>query len=143
MDDLKNEAMDISKLHIPAGNVKGFFDNVENGLDNGLIYGYEATALIKILEQQIKRIKDKAKDLAISEIGDGSHTVYGVELKKKNGARYYDFSNSPSWVEADKKKKDIEAHLKIGEWIDPETGEVNPPAIENKRADSLTASIKK
>jgi hypothetical protein len=132
-----NEIMEISKLTITAGNIASVFDNINNGLDNGLINGTEVTAFIKIFEKQIAKVKDKARDKALQEIGEEKYTVYGISLKKQNGARYYDFSNSPDWNEIDKKKKDIEAHLKIGEWINPETGELNPKAIEKFRADSI------
>ena len=136
---MENKVMEISKLNITAGNIASVFDNINHGLDNGLINGADVTAFIKIFEKQIKKVKDKAKDLALTEIGEQPYAIFGVELKKKNGARYYDFSNSSDWVEADKKKKDIEAHLKIGDWINPETGEVNPKAIEKFRADSIVS----
>jgi hypothetical protein len=102
-------------------------------------------ARLSAMEKLVKAIKDGIKDQLMEEAslygGEKSFEINGVRYTKTERKTYH-YQHCKKWVELNAQIEAIEKHMQIGEWIDPETGEVVPQA-NISFSEFLTVVLKK
>lgn len=83
-------------------------------VEEGNLDALDVFIQLKEKEKEIKAALNEIEDQAMVEAAKhgktSEHNGYQVQLK--DGSRKYDFKGCPSWVEAEKRKKEIEEQLK-------------------------------
>jgi len=110
--------------------IKNFADQVLDGLE--IRQALPLLARLTAVEKLVKTIKDGIKEQMLEEA-----TLYSGEGKtfEINGIKYtkterkiYKYDHCPKWRELNKQIEEIQEHMKISDWVDPDTGEVVPRA---------------
>jgi hypothetical protein len=107
----------------------------------------EVLALIVDLEKHVKKCKEKIESDAINEAVKFEKTFKhkGFEFTYCEGRRTYDFKHIQEWVDADKKKKEIEEKAKQAAYMKEKNilgvtgdGEVIEPCVVKSSKPFLT-----
>lgn len=102
-------------------------------------------ARITALEKLAKTIKDLLKEQLIEEAslysGEKTFEIDGVKFTKTERKTYH-YQHCTKWRQLNAEIEAIEKHMQIGEWVDPDTGEVVPKATISY-SDSISVTLKK
>lgn len=100
------------------------------------------------IEKLVKLLKDGLKDQLIQEAsmytGEGkSFEVQGTRFTMNEGRKTYHYRHCRKWRELTEQIEAIEKHMQIGEWVDPDTGEIVPPANVSYSEPFISVTIPK
>jgi hypothetical protein len=114
--------MDIYELH------QAVIDGHKKALPAFIELKKQADAMNLVLEA----LKDLATEEFYQEWGGKEQSIAGATVSSHAGGRY-SYDNDATWMRLDSARKDREALMKDalkseGEVVDPETGEIIPPA---------------
>jgi hypothetical protein len=102
-------------------------------------------ARLSAMEKLAKMIKDGLKEQLMEEAslygGEKTFEINGVRYTKTE-RRNFHYQHCSKWRELNEQIEAIEKHMQIGDWVDPDTGEVVPKATVSY-SESITVTLKK
>lgn len=103
-------------------------------------------ARLTALEKLAKTIKEGIKDQLLEEAslysGEGkSFEINGVRFTRVERKTYH-YKHCEKWRNLNDEIEKIEKHMQIGEWLDPDTGEVVPAATVSY-SEAISVTLKK
>lgn len=124
--------------------IQSILHDVREGEETAL----KAYLKLKEIETELSSAIEYVKEDAISEaqqLGTDSGPVeyMGFKLSKVASRASYSYKHIPSWVERNTQLKEVEELAKLGaknnkEQIDPDTGEIIPPALVTYSKEGLS-----
>ena len=102
-------------------------------------------ARLSAMEKLVKQIKDGLKEQLMEEAslygGEKTFEINGVRYTKTERKTFH-YQHCAKWRELNEQIEQIEKHMQIGDWVDPDTGEVVPKATVSY-SESITVTLKK
>lgn len=102
-------------------------------------------ARLSAMEKLAKTLKDGIKDQLMEEAslygGEKSFKINGVRFTKTERKTYH-YQHCAKWRELNDQIEALEKHMQIGDWLDPDTGEVVPKANVSF-TESITVTLQK
>jgi hypothetical protein len=123
--------------------IKNFAEQIFEGIEPR--QALPLLARLTAIEKLAKTIKDGIKEMLMEEAslygGEKSFEIDGVRFTKTERKSYH-YNHCAKWRELTEQIEAIEKHMQIGDWVDPDTGEVVPQATISF-SEFITVNLKK
>lgn len=112
-------------------------------VSSGDINALEGYVILKELQGKTELAIKQIQELAIQEglkYGEKSFSAYGAKIEMRNSPATFKFSDAISNFEA--KLKQLKEQSKLGEFADPDSGEIIGKAVKLEGKQTISVSFK-